>query len=354
MKNLVVTLMVLFIVVGLAAPMVGGTFASFSDIEISEGNYFETADLDLKVNGKDDLEVGTFFDIPEGQICTTYASFPSPIPLTNEGSVDGPLYLHIKNLIGPDSLSQNVDMEIWYDGDWVTKGSLYDLACQQIELGHMPANGIIMEVTIELHASGGAPGESLTFDIAFELFGACGYSDIEMSRGNYFGLGGHTGVLLPTGVSVQMYVSGDWSPMYDSFYYKVKHNKINSVSPGVMFYYNTIEAASGDIVVVQDNTANWRAFTVHKGQGYLYDAALNIVKIGTASQACNEYLVSFGSSGLTPGATYYIGIKFSPKGMRGQAIPFHGATQTEYFFSTEIGGVSQFGSDDSITLLPKP
>jgi len=355
MKNILISLMVLLIAIGLAVPMLGGTFASFSDIEISQGNYIETADLDLKVNGKDDQDVGAFFEIPDGEICTTYTSFPSPIPLTNEGSVDGPLYLHIKNLVGPDSLSQNVNVEILYDGNWVISGSIYDLACQQIQLVEdMPGDGIIKEVRMELHAGGGAPGEGLTFDIAFELFGACGYSDIETSRGNYFGLGRHTGVLLPTGVSVQMYVSGNWLPMYDSFYYTVKKNKINSVSPGVMFYYNTIEAASGDIVVIQDNTANWRAFTVHKAQAYLYDTALNIVKIGTASQVGNKYLVTFGSSGLTPGATYYIGIKFSPKDMPGQAIPFHGATQTEYFFSTEIGGVSQLGSDDSITLLPKP
>jgi hypothetical protein len=193
MKNLVLTLMVFLIAIGLAAPMLGGTFASFSDIEISEGNYIDTADLDLKVNGKDDLEVETFFDIPRGQICTTYTSFPYPIPLTNEGSVDGPLYLHIKNLVGPDSLSQNVDMEIWYDDSWVTKGRLYDLACQQIELGHMPADGIMKEVRMELHASGGAPGEGLTFDIAFELFGGCGYSDIETSQSNYFSIVGLTG-----------------------------------------------------------------------------------------------------------------------------------------------------------------
>jgi len=193
MKNLVLTLMVFLIAIGLAVPMLGGTFASFSDVEISEGNYIETADLDLKVNGKDDLVVETFFDIPEGQICTTYTSFPSPIPLTNEGSVDGPLYLHIKNLVGPDSLSQNVYMEIWYDDSWVTKGSLYDLACQQIELGHMPADGIMKEVRMELHATEGAPGEGLTFDIAFELFGACGYSDVETSHGNYFSIVGLTG-----------------------------------------------------------------------------------------------------------------------------------------------------------------
>lgn len=186
MKSMVLSLMVMLMVIGVAAPMVGGTFASFSDIEISRDNYIETGDLDLKVNGNDDPDVGTFFEIAEGKICTTYASSPSPIPLWNEGSVHGPLYLHIKNLVGPNSLSQNVNMEIRYDGSWVISGSIYDLACQQIELGQMPGDGIIEEVIMELHATAGASGERLTFDIAFELFGGCAFSDIETSRGNYF------------------------------------------------------------------------------------------------------------------------------------------------------------------------
>lgn len=192
MKNILIGLMVLFIAVGLAGQMVGDTFASFSDIETSEDNYIDTADLDLKVNGKDDRDVDTLFNIPNGEICTIYASSPSPIPLWNQGSVDDPLYLHIKNLVGPDNLSQNVNMDIGYDGSWIS-GSIYDLACQQIELGHMPGDGIIKEVTMELHATGGLPGECLTFDIAFELLGGCGYSDIETSQGNYFSIGGLSG-----------------------------------------------------------------------------------------------------------------------------------------------------------------
>lgn len=193
MKNILIGLMVLFIAIGLAGPMVGDTFASFSDIEISQDNYIETADLDLKVNGKDDEDVEAFFNIPNGKICTIYPSPPSPIPLWNEGSVDGPLYLHIKNLVGPDSLSQNLDVEIWYDGNLVISESIYNLACQQIELGHMPGDGMITEVSMELHATAGLPGESLTFDIAFELFGGCGFSDIETSQGNYFLIGGLSG-----------------------------------------------------------------------------------------------------------------------------------------------------------------
>lgn len=184
MKNLVLSLMVLLVVIGVTAPMVGDTFASFSDIETSEGNYIETGDLDLKVDGKDDWQVDTCFEIDDGEICTQYEC---TVPLWNAGSVDGTAYLHIKNLVGPDNLSQNVDVVIWYEGSQVTSGSINDLACHQIELGEMPGDGIIKEVLMELHAWAGAPGEHLTFDIAFELFGHS-FSDVETSRGNYFGL----------------------------------------------------------------------------------------------------------------------------------------------------------------------
>ncbi len=162
-----------------------------------------------------------------------------------------------------------------------------------------------------------------------------------------------TGVLLPTNVSCQMYASGNWPAMYESFYYGLKNGKINNVSPGVMFYYDTIQApASGDIVVAQTNTANWRPFTVHQGQAYLYDNNCNKVAVGTETLGA-QATVTFGSAGLTAGKTYYIGIKYSPKDMPGQAVPLNGATQTEYFFSTKIDGVLQSGSEDSITLLPR-
>ncbi len=190
MRNIILAVVA---ICSLAVAGIGDMFASFGDIETSQGNYIDMADLDLKVNGEDDHDVDILFNITNGMICTIYPSSPSPIPLWNEGCVDGTLYLHIKNLVGPNSLSQNVNMEIWYDDDWVTKGSLYDLACQQIELGHMPGNGMIMEVSMELHATGGASGECLTFDVAFELFDSCGFSDIETSQGNYFGLGAELG-----------------------------------------------------------------------------------------------------------------------------------------------------------------
>ena len=63
------------------------------------------------------------------------------------------------------------------------------------------------------------------------------------------------GALLPTQKTCYDYVTGNWYPMYSNFSYQVKGNKISSVSPGVIFYYNTITApsASFDLTVVETN-----------------------------------------------------------------------------------------------------
>lgn len=194
MKNIVLSLMVLLIAIGVTAPMVGGTFASFSDVETSPDNYIQTADLDLKVDGEDDWQVGTCFEIEEGERFTLY---PCTVPIWNTGCGEATAHLHIKNVAGPDSLRQNVEMTVRYDSIQVSlacydsdnngRVTFDELECQQIELGVIPADGAIKEVQMELHAWGGASGQRLTFDIAFELFGNS-FSDIETSQNNYFQL----------------------------------------------------------------------------------------------------------------------------------------------------------------------
>ena len=80
--------------------------------------------------------------------------------LWNSGSVDGNAYLH--------------------------KG-ISELDCDQIYLGPLPA-GEIRKLKIEIHPHQGLSGDSLTFDIQFELWGS-GFCDTEGSTGNYFLLG---------------------------------------------------------------------------------------------------------------------------------------------------------------------
>jgi len=186
----------LTLVLAIVSLTVGGTLATWSDSETSSDNYIETGSVDLKVNDQDDSPWGgglaAFFEIDSGEICTPYSSTQA---LWNAGCADGWAYLHIKNLVDSDSLSQHMNLEIRYDGVSVTSGTIRDLACHQIELGDLPENAI-KEVEIVLHPTGGAPGALLTFDIQFELSTldvelelAGSWSDSEMSHGNYFRLG---------------------------------------------------------------------------------------------------------------------------------------------------------------------
>jgi uncharacterized repeat protein (TIGR01451 family) len=136
-----------------------------------------------------------------------------------------------------------------------------------------------------------------------------------------------TGALLPTQTTCQQYASGAWPAMYDAFTYQVKSNKINSVSPGVIFYYNTITApsASFTLTVVETNTLNWKPMFVQDlGQAILYDANCNKASGVTVNALYNSatktYTVTFNVTGATPGAIYYIGIKYSPQNLIGQPV----------------------------------
>ena len=217
MKNLVLTLMVLLIAIGLAAPMVGGIFASFSDIEISEGNYFWTAGLDLKVarcgcDFNDDPYVEPCFEIqldkdntcePNGGCephCGCEPSYFCELTLWNAAQCEGDqcehgtAYLHIKNVEGGLSDDLRVRVERWDCGDkWWDCGDMCwvvvkdwtkidCLECKQIELFNLYA-GETQKVRITIELPPCYQGDSVEWDMAFELLGD-GFSDIETSH-NY-------------------------------------------------------------------------------------------------------------------------------------------------------------------------
>jgi len=163
------------------------------------------------------------------------------------------------------------------------------------------------------------------------------------------------GVLLPTQTTCQMYAAGPsaWPPMYDFFTYREKGEKINSISPGVIFYYNTIEAPSAtfDFTVNQENDQGWKPMLVQqeskKVQAYLYDTNCHIVSTAERGSGIDTYTVQFHVTEVTAGNTYYIGIKYTPQNL--VHITPTGGTSL-YSWSTEIGGNSDKGA--SIPVKP--
>jgi len=90
------------IICALAISAVGGTLATWSDSEVSEGNYVNTGSVDLKVNGQDDLPWGTGVG-PKVEIecmvpCKWYG--PYEVELWNAGQCEFPskAFIHLKDI----------------------------------------------------------------------------------------------------------------------------------------------------------------------------------------------------------------------------------------------------------------
>jgi predicted ribosomally synthesized peptide with SipW-like signal peptide len=99
MRNILLSLVM---VAALVAAGVGGTFATWSDSEVSEGNYINTGSVDLKVNGQDDKPWGAGVP-PKVSIdcmvpCKWYGPFE--VELWNAGDCEFPsrAFIHVKDI----------------------------------------------------------------------------------------------------------------------------------------------------------------------------------------------------------------------------------------------------------------
>jgi hypothetical protein len=169
-----------------------------------------------------------------------------------------------------------------------------------------------------------------------------------------------TGALLPTQTTCQQYAAGPsaWPAMYDAFTYQVKSNKINSVAPGVIFYYNTITApaASFTLSVVETNSKGWKPMLIQDlGQAILYDANCNkasgVTVAANYNTATKTYTVTFTVTGATPNAIYYVGIKYSPQNLIGQSVQKQGGVYPTSIYSWSTTNFN--GSTASIPVKPK-
>jgi hypothetical protein len=92
LKNVILALGVIG---ALVAGLLGGVFADFSDSEEEMGDVLQAGSLDLKVNGEDDPNVLPFSI--KGMVPDKVYDVTKTV--SNVGTIDGWLYLHIKNVI---------------------------------------------------------------------------------------------------------------------------------------------------------------------------------------------------------------------------------------------------------------
>lgn len=153
--------------------------------------------------------------------------------------------------------------------------------------------------------------------------------------------------IAPTATSCLDYTSGTAADL-EELLYGLKGGEINSISPGVLFLYDTVHLdAACSTVTVNQTDGPWEPLFlgVHQSQVIVYSLSCNRLNVGTVS------INAFGDvtiSGLPPG-DYVIGIKYDPSTLKGFSPG--GDPSATFTFTVDACGPS---GSDSIDVNPKP
>jgi hypothetical protein len=154
--------------------------------------------------------------------------------------------------------------------------------------------------------------------------------------------------ITPTNTTCSSFSSGTAATL-DSIFYSVKSGTINSVSPGVFFYWIGVQAAPGanSFTIHQAiTTGNFDShfFNVAAGSN-AFDSTCTAINGTSITQNGADVTVTFNSGG---GGTVYLGIKYDSTSVKGFAPP-SGTGTAHYTF--EIFG--QVGSQQGLDLKKK-
>ncbi len=104
MKKVIFSVLMICLVAGLVGV---GTWAYFSDIETSDMNYWAAGTLDLQVDGMDDPNVETYFEVSNVAPCDFGER---EIDLCNVGSIAGIPYIHLIVIFNDDVSSNEPEL----------------------------------------------------------------------------------------------------------------------------------------------------------------------------------------------------------------------------------------------------
>jgi hypothetical protein len=175
------------------------------------------------------------------------------------------------------------------------------------------------------------------------------------------------GAIRPTGTTCQQYRDGtgqtmqQYYPPYGYVYYALKGKVINSINPGVFFYYSKITLAGGSftINVTQSNNVNWPKLSAQGGSNIiLWNSACT--KVAGLTTTFNTTTGSAVISGSAPAGTYFISVKWQPSskytkntnvGLVGYGPT--GQPQVTYSFAATLNGGAVTSSGASQVIAPK-
>ncbi len=143
----------------------------------------------------------------------------------------------------------------------------------------------------------------------------------------------------PTATTCQQFRDGTVLPLVSELY-TLKSGKINSISPGVFFVYDTVHlSANGPIYVTESNStgstpSSWtQTIGVHQSQVVLYDLNCNAKSVGTLKVDTKGNVTITG----VPAGDYILSVKYDPTTLSGYA-PL--TPSTTYKFQVQAGVLS--------------
>jgi uncharacterized repeat protein (TIGR01451 family) len=173
-----------------------------------------------------------------------------------------------------------------------------------------------------------------------------GQITVECARNNLF----HTGTTCRQYLGLDPPNGLSGTEITDVFY-SLKGNKINSVSPGVFFYYNSVTAPSSgsfSVKIDQSTSGPVPLFGIQQNnQVLVYSDSCSRIQSGfSLTVSSGDATINFTS--YTPGATYIVSVKYDTGTVKGYANP---PASQEYFFKTVVDAVES--GSDSLFLTKK-
>ena len=172
------------------------------------------------------------------------------------------------------------------------------------------------------------PIDNTVFDVAP---GACGTSQA-------------TAQITPTNTTCQQFVSGN-SATLSQLTYTSKNSKIQSVSPGVFFYYTQFIATANQAVSISQSRTDTTPgnIPIQKAQAILYSSSCT--KIGSLNVASD----GTASGTIKNAGAYIIGVKYTPSSLASQGVP--GSNPDTYTYDTTLGASEAVTA--SVDLVPR-
>jgi hypothetical protein len=160
----------------------------------------------------------------------------------------------------------------------------------------------------------------------------------------------------PAGTTCQQFAASGATAGLTQLKYTVKKGKISAVSPTGMTFYEKFTATKADfaLLISQSNTGGWVPLAIEKGVAVtLYNA--NCTR--SSAQVSAIYNPATGAltlnvSRATPGAVYYVAVRYNPANLVGTPVTAPNPTVT-YIFVTSADGVALPTGVVTLKVAPK-